>query len=113
MGIDMSEYKGMMVDMEEGSLVIDDVNHHESEMLLELYKPDLFCAGIKEKYVIQKHGIPLKQLHNYDYGGPYAGFKGAINFYKEIDRLVNSKVWGYLKAPWQDSPQLIANYVWE
>ena len=64
----MSEYKGMMVDMDEGSLVIDDVNHHESEMLLELYKPDLFCAGIKEKYVIQKHGIPLKQLHNYDYG---------------------------------------------
>jgi nitrogenase molybdenum-iron protein alpha chain len=113
MGIDMSEYKGMMVDMDEGSLVIDDVNHHESEMLLELYKPDLFCAGIKEKYVIQKHGIPLKQLHNYDYGGPYAGFKGAINFYKEIDQLVNSKVWGYLKAPWQDSPQLIANYVWE
>jgi len=113
MGIDMSEYKGMMVDMDEGSLVIDDVNHHESEMLLELYKPDLFCAGIKEKYVIQKHGIPLKQLHNYDYGGPYAGFKGAINFYKEIDQLVNSKVWGYLKAPWQDSPELIANYVWE
>jgi nitrogenase molybdenum-iron protein alpha chain len=113
MGIDMSEYKGMMVEMDEGSLVIDDVNHHESEMLLELYRPDLFCAGIKEKYVIQKHGIPLKQLHNYDYGGPYAGFKGAINFYKEIDQLVNSKVWGYLKAPWQDSPQLIANYVWE
>jgi len=45
----MSEYKGMMVEMDEGSLVIDDVNHHESEMLLELYRPDLFCAGIKEK----------------------------------------------------------------
>lgn len=112
-GIVLSEYEGMMHEMENGSLVIDDVNHYESEMLIELYKPDLFCAGIKEKYVVQKHGIPLKQLHSYDYGGPYAGFKGAINFYREIDRLVNSKVWGYLKAPWQENPELIGNYVWE
>ena len=109
----MNEYEGMMIEMEDGSLIIDDINHYEAEALLEMYKPDLFCAGIKEKYVVQKHGIPLKQLHSYDYGGPYAGFKGAVNFYREIDRLVNSKVWGYLKAPWQDSPELIGNYVWE
>jgi nitrogenase molybdenum-iron protein alpha chain len=112
-GIKLSEYEGMMVEMEDGSIVIDDVNHFESETLLDLYKPDLFCAGIKEKYVIQKHGIPLKQLHSYDYGGPYAGFKGAINFYWEIDRLVNSKIWKSLKAPWQENPELVANYVWE
>ena len=112
-GIKLSEYEGMMAEMEDGSLVIDDVNHFESETLIEMYKPDLFCAGIKEKYVVQKHGIPLKQLHSYDYGGPYAGFKGAINFYREIDRLVNSKVWGLLKAPWQESPELLGNYVWE
>ena len=35
---------------------------------------------------IQKMGVPCKQLHSYDYGGPYAGFRGAINFYREIDR---------------------------
>jgi nitrogenase molybdenum-iron protein alpha chain len=62
-------------------------------------KPDIFCAGIKEKFSIQKLGIPMKQLHSYDSGGPYAGFKGAVNFYREIDRLVNSKVWSYMKAP--------------
>lgn len=55
----------------------------------------------------------MKQLHNYDYAGPYAGFRGAINFYREIDRLVNSKVWKYLKAPWQEHPELTAHYVWE
>ncbi|MFK5953351.1 MAG: hypothetical protein QM498_09865, partial [Desulfobacterium sp.] len=35
------------------------------------------------------------------------------NFYKEIDRMVNSKVWGYLEAPWQTNPELSAKYVWE
>ena len=63
--------------------------------------PDIFCAGIKEKYVVQKMGVPCKQLHSYDYGGPFAGFAGAINFYAEIDRMVNAKVWSFLKAPWE------------
>ena len=55
----------------------------------------------------------MKQLHSYDYGGPYAGFKGAVNFYQEIDRMVNSRIWGYLKAPWQKNPELAATYGFE
>ncbi|MEJ2154435.1 MAG: nitrogenase molybdenum-iron protein alpha chain [Desulfobacteraceae bacterium] len=109
-GVDFCGYEGMMPEMDNGALVIDDISHHETERMIATFKPDIFCAGIKEKYVVQKHGVPLKQLHSYDYGGPYAGFKGAINFYKEIDRMVSSKVWGYLKAPWQKSPELAARY---
>ena len=112
-GFEFKDYKGMIPDMEENSLIIDDVSQYETEVLLDIYKPDIYCAGIKEKYAIQKSGIPMKQLHSYDSGGPYAGFKGAINFYKEIDRMVNSKVWGYLEAPWQTNPELSAKYVWE
>lgn len=112
-GFDFKDYEGMMPQMDAETLVIDDISHYESEKLLETYKPDIFCAGIKEKYVIQKSGVPLKQLHNYDFGGPYAGFKGAINFYNDIDRMVNSKIWGYVKAPWQKEPQLSATYAWE
>ena len=98
-GMPFSDYEGMMPEMKEGSLVIDDITQHETDAMLEIFKPDIFCAGIKEKYTVQKHGIPMKQLHSYDYGGPYAGFNGAVNFYKDIDRMVNSKIWGYLKAP--------------
>ncbi len=112
-GYVFKEYDGMIPDMNKGSLVIDDLNQFEADKLVEIIKPDIFCAGIKEKYSIQKLGIPMKQLHSYDYGGPYAGFKGAVNFYHEIDRLVNSKVWGYMKAPWQENPELSATYVWE
>lgn len=112
-GVEFKEYEGLAPDMEEGTLVIDDLNQYEAEKLVEMLKPDIFCAGIKEKFSIQKLGVPMKQLHSYDSGGPYAGFKGAINFYQEIDRLVNSKVWTYMKAPWQESPELSATYVWE
>jgi nitrogenase molybdenum-iron protein alpha chain len=109
-GIPVNDYEGMMSEMDANSLVIDDISHHETEKLIEILKPDLICAGIKEKYVVQKHGIPLKQLHSYDYGGPYADFDGAINFYREIDRLVNGSVWGKMKAPWDLSPELSGSY---
>jgi nitrogenase molybdenum-iron protein alpha chain len=102
--LELRDYIGMMPEMEEGELVIDDISEHETEKLLEVYKPDIFCAGIKEKYAVQKAGIPCKQLHSYDYGGPYTGYRGAINFYKEIDRMLNIKAWSYLHAPWQLPP---------
>ena len=107
------DYEGMMPEMDANTLTIDDLNQFEAEKLVELYRPDVFCAGIKEKFGIQKMGVPLKQLHSYDSGGPYAAFQGAINFYREIDRLVNSKVWSLMKAPWQKNPELSATYVWE
>ena len=112
-GLKFKEYEGLNPQMDEGTLVIDDLNQYEAEKLVELLKPDLFCAGIKEKYSIQKLGVPMKQLHSYDSGGPYAGFVGAVNFYHEIDRLVSSKIWSYMKAPWQKNPELSATYVWE
>ncbi len=112
-GLEINGYEGMMKQMQRKSLVIDDVSHYESEKLIELYKPDIFCAGIKEKYVVQKMGVPLKQLHSYDYGGPYTGFEGAVNFYKDIDRMVNNPVWKLIKAPWEkaETESLEASYV--
>lgn len=112
-GFKFKHYDGLNPDLDKGSIIIDDLNQYEAEKLVELMKPDVFCAGIKEKFSIQKLGVPMKQLHSYDSGGPYAGFQGAINFYKEIDRLVNSKVWSYMKAPWQENPELTATFVWE
>lgn len=112
-GVVFSEYEGMMPDMPNNTMIIDDISQYETDQLIEIYKPDMFCAGIKEKYAIQKRGIPMKQLHSYDSGGPYAGFAGAVNFYNEIDRMVNSRIWSYMKAPWQKNPELMATYAWE
>ncbi len=109
-GIEFDDYKGMMNDMPSKSLIIDDLNHHELEMLIDKYHPDIICAGIKEKYVVQKSGIPMKQLHSYDYSGPYAGFKGAINFYHEISRLLQQTPPKLSQAPWKKNPELVATF---
>jgi nitrogenase molybdenum-iron protein alpha chain len=99
-GLKMATYEGMMPEMTKGAMIVDDISHVELERLIQVHQPALVCSGIKDKYVIEKMGVPCKQLHNYDYGGPYAGFKGAINFYTEIDRMVNADVWRLVTPPW-------------
>jgi len=98
-----SDYEGMMRQMGKNTLVIDDISHHEMEKLIEIYHPDIIGSGIKDKFVIEKMGVPCKQLHSYDYRGPYAGFKGSINFFRDIERMLTTKVWKYTKAPWHDA----------
>ncbi|MDF7823726.1 nitrogenase molybdenum-iron protein alpha chain [Pontiellaceae bacterium B12227] len=113
-GLEVSDYIGMKSDMADQSLIVDDITHWETEKLVDFYKPDIFCAGIKEKYVVQKSGIPLKQLHSYDYGGPYAGFEGAINFYTDIETMLSTSIWKKLKAPWlskETDPCICAEFV--
>ncbi len=100
-GLEFSGYEGMMPTMENQTLIIDDISQAETEKLIDIYKPAIFCAGIKEKYTVQKSGTPMLQLHSYDYGGPFAVFDGAINFYKTVDRMVNARIWSFVKAPWQ------------
>ena len=99
-GFTFKDYNGMMAQMKKNTLIIDDISHHEIEKLIEIGKPDIICSGIKDKFVIEKMGIPCKQLHSYDYGGPYAAFTGAANFYKEIDRMLHTKVWKFVVPPW-------------
>jgi len=104
-GFTFKDYEGMMAEMKKSTLVIDDISHHEMEKLIEIYKPDIIGSGIKDKFVIEKMGVPCKQLHSYDYSGPYAAFTGAANFYREVDRMVNTGIWKYITPPWEKDPQ--------
>lgn len=104
----IGSYDGMISDMDSGTLIIDDISHAELEKLILKYKPDLVCSGIKDKYVIEKFGVPSKQLHNYDYSGPYAGFRGAVNFAREIDMMIHNRAWKLLKPTWESVPSLCA-----
>ncbi|MFA6288717.1 MAG: nitrogenase molybdenum-iron protein alpha chain [Opitutaceae bacterium] len=112
-GFNYRDYEGMVREMKKNALIIDDISQHELEKLIELYKPDVICSGIKEKFSIEKSGIPCKQLHSYDIGGPYAAFTGAANFYKEIDRMVNTQVWKLVSPPWKKDAQPPARFVYQ
>jgi nitrogenase molybdenum-iron protein alpha chain len=102
----LNKYDGMINAMDDGKIVIDDLNHFETEVLLKALKPDVFCSGVKDKYISQKMGIFSKQLHSYDYSGPYAGFKGAVIFAKDVAMGMNTPTWGYIQPPWKKEPMI-------
>ncbi len=104
--IPLNSYSGMMKEMPNGSVVVDDLNHYETEELLKMLKPDIFCSGIKDKYVAHKAGIFSKQLHSYDYSGPYAAFKGAANFARDIAMGLSTPSWNMVVPPWKTQPLL-------
>lgn len=99
-------YEGMIKEMDNGTLMVDDLNHFETEELIKALKPDVFFSGIKDKYVLLKSGILSRQLHSYDYQGPYAGFKGAINFGHDLAMGLYTPVWGKIVPPWHSTPVL-------
>ncbi len=104
----LKHYHGMIPDMPSGTLVIDDISHAELERLILDLRPDIVLSGIKDKYVIEKFGIPSKQIHNYDYSGPFSGYEGAINFAREIDMMIHNPAWKFMASPFEKKPLLTA-----
>ena len=101
-------YEGILKEMDNGTLVVDDLNHFETEQFVKALAPDVFFSGIKDKYVLQKGGTLSRQLHSYDYQGPYAGFKGAINFAHDLLMGLTASAWRYITPPWRLEPLLQA-----
>ncbi|WP_075218235.1 nitrogenase molybdenum-iron protein alpha chain [Mongoliimonas terrestris] len=96
--------------VKKGTLIYDDVTGYELEKFIEKVRPDLVGSGIKEKYPVQKMGIPFRQMHSWDYSGPYHGYDGFAIFARDMDLAINNPVWGLMKAPWKndDAPALVA-----
>ncbi|MDD3801275.1 nitrogenase molybdenum-iron protein alpha chain [Desulfuromonas thiophila] len=93
------DYDRTAPEMAKGTLIYDDVSEFEFERYVEELKPDLVGSGIKEKYVFQKAGIPFRQMHSWDYSGPYHGYEGFRIFARDIDMAINSPTWKLIKSP--------------
>ncbi|MHB8175418.1 MAG: nitrogenase molybdenum-iron protein alpha chain [Thermoleophilia bacterium] len=101
----LMKYEGMIGDMSQGAFIVDDLNHYETGITIRRLKPDVFCSGIKDKYVVEKMGVPSRQLHSYDYSGPYTGFEGAITFARDIDMAVSTPTIRFMTPPWRQADQ--------
>jgi nitrogenase molybdenum-iron protein alpha chain len=106
-GIEIDAYGGMISDMCAGDTVVDDYNHFETDELIRNVKPDIFLSGIKDKYSIQKAGVSSRQIHSYDYSGPYAGFRGAVNFGRDVTMELYTNAWRLVTPPWKHEPMLV------
>jgi nitrogenase molybdenum-iron protein alpha chain len=102
--IGLENYEGLIRDMPDGSFVVDDLNHYETEAFIELLKPDVFFSGIKDKFVIQKAGVLSRQLHSYDYSGPYSGFRGSLIFGRDLIMGLYAPAWKLVTPPWAAGP---------
>ncbi|GAB2191155.1 nitrogenase molybdenum-iron protein alpha chain [Sessilibacter sp. MAH2] len=95
------DYDRTLKEMGDATLLYDDVTGYEFEEFVKKVKPDLIGSGIKEKYIFQKMGVPFRQMHSWDYSGPYHGFDGFAIFARDMDMTLNNPCWGKLKAPWK------------
>jgi len=97
------DYKRTKEELARTTLIYDDVNEYELEHFVKKFKPDLVASGVKEKYVFQKMGLPFRQMHSWDYSGPYHGYDAFAIFAKDMDLAMNSPVWAHTKAPWESN----------
>jgi len=95
------DYKRTTEYVEDGTLIYDDVSAYEFEEFVKGLKPDLIASGIKEKYVFQKMALPFRQMHSWDYSGPYHGYDGFAIFARDMDLALNSPTWSLVGAPWK------------
>ncbi|ABK43712.1 Mo-nitrogenase MoFe protein subunit NifD precursor [Magnetococcus marinus MC-1] len=95
------DYDRTIKEMGDSTLIYDDVTGYEFEKFVEKVQPDLVGSGIKEKYIFQKMGIPFRQMHSWDYSGPYHGYDGFAIFARDMDMTINNPCWDSFKAPWK------------
>jgi nitrogenase molybdenum-iron protein alpha chain len=91
------DYKRTYPDMKEGAVIMDDATLYELEEFTRRLRPDMVGSGIKEKYSYHKMGVPFRQMHSWDYSGPYHGFDGFPVFARDMDMTVNSPTWGLVR----------------
>ncbi len=97
------DYDRTTKEMGNATLIYDDVTGYEFEEFVKKVKPDLIGSGIKEKYIFQKMGIPFRQMHSWDYSGPYHGYDGFAIFARDMDMTLNNPCWNSVKVPWLEA----------
>ncbi|AVZ79085.1 nitrogenase molybdenum-iron protein alpha chain [Zoogloeaceae bacteirum Par-f-2] len=95
------DYDRTIKEMGNATLLYDDVTGFELEEFVKRIRPDLIGSGIKEKYIFQKMGIPFRQMHSWDYSGPYHGYDGFAIFARDMDMTLNNPCWGQQTPPWK------------
>jgi nitrogenase molybdenum-iron protein alpha chain len=94
------DYDRTIKDMGNATLLYDDITGFEFEEFVKRVKPDLVGSGIKEKFIFQKMGVPFRQMHSWDYSGPYHGYDGFAIFARDMDMTINNPCWNKMTPPW-------------
>ncbi|AJY46770.1 nitrogenase molybdenum-iron protein alpha chain [Martelella endophytica] len=102
------DYDRTIPEMNNATLIYDDITGYEFEEFVKRVKPDLIGSGVKEKYIFQKMGIPFRQMHSWDYSGPYHGYDGFAIFARDMDMTLNNPCWDNMTPPWKRGSEPVA-----
>ncbi|OAG28447.1 nitrogenase component 1 [Thermodesulfatator autotrophicus] len=80
------------------SRVTDNPGDYEVEKALTLLKPDIVLTNARDQWRPIKFGIPVLSFPQPKERGPYAGYKGMVNFARDLHRCLNAPVWRLLKS---------------
>ena len=86
------DYEQLRELCDEGTIIVDDSNPLELASFLEEKNVDLFIGGVKERPIAYKLGVGFCD-HNHERKEALAGFKGMLNFAREVHSTVMSPVW--------------------
>jgi len=100
------DYDRTFPEVKDGTIIYDDVTEYELDEFVDRLRPDLVGSGIKEKYVFEKMGVPFRQMHSWDYSGPYHGYEGFPIFARDMDMAINSPTRALTKAPWKKEKEV-------
>lgn len=79
-----------------GTVILDDANPAELEKFMRQTGADILVGGVKERPLAYKLAVAFCD-HNHERKQPLAGYDGAVNFAKEVNRSVNSPVWKFVR----------------
>ncbi|QEN04592.1 nitrogenase iron-molybdenum cofactor biosynthesis protein NifE [Thiospirochaeta perfilievii] len=88
------DYEQLKILSDPGCIIVDDSNPLELSDFVIAKRADLFIGGVKERPIAFKLGIGFCD-HNHERKIALAGYKGMINFFKEVHDSVMSPVWNF------------------
>ncbi len=86
------DYEQLRQLCDEGTIIVDDSNPLELASFLQEKEVDVFIGGVKERPIAYKLGVGFCD-HNHERKEALAGFKGMVNFAREVYGTVMSPVW--------------------
>jgi nitrogenase molybdenum-cofactor synthesis protein NifE len=88
------DYQMLKEMCDDGTIILDDANSLELSKYVLEKEVDLFIGGVKERPIAYKLGVGFCD-HNHERKIPLAGYRGMLNFAREVYRTVNSPVWQF------------------
>ena len=89
------DYRELEEITDPGTIIVDDANPLELSSFLEEKKVDIFVGGVKERPIAYKLGVAFCD-HNHERKECLAGFRGMLNFAREVHGSVMSPVWKFV-----------------